>query len=251
MFTISTEELVKESQEIAQLKIIKEELEKLFYTQSSASIELQEDCHKIIATIDRIEDSTNFKYTADKALQTSKYLSILANKYSYLMPEKEYDIIVSHSNNLKLWADVFIAVSKIHQDFTENSSLKTLKEWTEWIELFSEAIDNPNTFSEETWMNIEKLAKKIIAVASVRNDNESQKKTYKRRLKNSASFILRKAESNISNTSWKLIVGKKSYQELLEESQKRVHRLDELEAKNAEEAKKQSDILDFLEKFLN
>lgn len=251
MFTISTEELVKESQEIAQLKILKQELENIFCIQSPTFIELQENCHEIIAIIESIGNSNSLKSTADKALQASKSLSILAKKYSNLISEKEYDIIVSHSNNLKFWADVFIAVSKVHQEFTESSSLETLKEWTEWIELFSEAIDNPNIFSEETWMNIEKFAKKIIAVASVKNDNESQKNHYKRRLKNSASFILSKAESNISNTSWKLIVGKKSYQELLEESQKRVHRLDELEAKNAEEAKIQSDIVDFLEKFLN
>lgn len=250
MFSISTEELVKESPEIPQLKIIKEELEKIFYTQSNRPIELQEDCHEIIAIIESIGDSKSLKNTADKALQASKSLKSLADKYSNLISEQEYNIIVSHSNNLKLWADVFIAVSKVHQDLTENSSLETLKEWTEWIEFFSEVIDSQNNFSEETWMNIEKLAKKIIAVASVKNDNESQNNHYKRRLKNSASFILSKAESNISNTSWKLIVGKKSYQELLEESQRRIHRLDELEAKNAEEAKEQSDILDFLEKFL-
>lgn len=249
MFTISTEELVKESQEIAQLKILKQELENIFCTQSPTSIELQEDCHEIIAIIESIGDS-NLKTTADKALQASKSLSILAKKYSDLISEKEYNIIVSHSNNLKLWADVFIAVAKVHQDFTENSSLETLKEWTESIELFSEAIDNPNTFSEETWMNIEKLAKKIIAVASVKHDNESQQNHYKRRLKNSASFILSKAESNKLSASRRLVIGQQSYQELLEESQRRVHLLDELEPKNAEEAKEQSEILDFLEKFL-
>lgn len=250
MFTISTEELVKESQEIAQLKIIKEELEKLFCIQFTASIELQEDCHEIIAIIESIGDSNNLKTTADKALQTSKYLSILANKYHDLISEKDINIIVSHSNNLKLWADVFIAVSEVHQDFTENSSLETLKEWIEWIELFSEAIDGQNNFSEETWINIDKLAKKIIAVASVKNDNESQNNHYKRRLKNSASFILSSSESNKSSTSRRLVIGKQSYQELLEESQRRIHRIDELEAKNAEEAKMQSDIVDFLEKFL-
>ncbi|MBW4602282.1 MAG: hypothetical protein KME29_22595 [Calothrix sp. FI2-JRJ7] len=243
MFTISTEELVKESQEIAQLKIIKQELENIFCNQ-------QEHCHEIIAILETIGDSKNLKITADKALHASELMSNLVNKYSNLISEKEYKIIVSHSNNLKLWADVFIAVSEVHQDLTENSSLKTLKEWTEWIELFSEAIDGQNNFSEETWMNIEKLAKKIIAVASVKNYNESQKNHYKRRLKNSANFILSKAESNKSSTSRRLVIGKQSYQELLEESQKRIHRLDELEPKNAEEAKEQSDILDFLEKFL-
>jgi hypothetical protein len=53
------------------------------------------------------------------------------------------------------------------------------------------------------------------------------------------------------NNTWNLVIGKKTYQELLLESQKNIHLLDELEPKTDEEHEKQLDTLEYLKKELN
>jgi hypothetical protein len=139
----------------------------------------------------------------------------------------------------------------IDKNLTETSSLETLRRWSEWIELFAEAIENhQNRISTQSWSNLEKLAQRIIAVTCIKNHQETKKNHYKRALKHSATFILSQVESNKSKKSWELVIGKKSYQELLRESQRKINLLDNLDPKTNEEAKKQSDTLDYLENHL-
>ncbi len=55
---------------------------------------------------------------------------------------------------------------------------------------------------------------------------------------------------NKENSSWNLIIGTRPIKDLLEESKKRIHLLDELDPKTEEEAQEHIDTLKYLEKEL-
>lgn len=251
MCTISREELIEESKEIVELNILKEKFENLFCHESPGDIIFEEDCNEIIVLLENIAKNKSLKVTTSKFYEAAESIRILADKHFDLISEKGYESLISISDSLELWGDVCTSMSKIDKSLTEKSSLVTLKKWSEWIGLFVEAINiEKNKLSLENWINLEKLARRIVEVTFITNRKETTKNHYKRFLNNSARFILSKIETNKPIQYWPLVVGKNSYQELLKESQKRINMLDDLDLKTNEEAKNQSDTLEYLKKHL-
>lgn len=171
------------------------------------------------------------------------------NKMHIITKEEGCETLISISDNLEICGEVWESLSKIDKSLTEKSSLITLKQWSEWIGLFVDVINlDDNKLSLENLISLENLAQKIVEVTFITSRTETKKNHYKRFLNNSARLILSKIESNKSVTSWPLIVGKQSYKELVRESQKRIHMLDDLDPKNDEELKEQLETLEYLQK---
>jgi hypothetical protein len=205
-----------------------------------------------LALLDIIIKTENSKLITSRLYEVAEAIKDLADKHSNLISEEIYESLISVSDRLELWGDVCTSMFKIDKSLTERSSLATLKKWAELIELLVEAINScKSKISLENLNSLEQIAQAIVEVTFITNRKETTKNRYKRTLNNSANFILSIIERNKSNKSWHLtFTGKNSYQELLKESQERIHMLDDLNPKNNEEAKKQSDTLDYLEKHL-
>ncbi|BAZ09278.1 hypothetical protein NIES4071_10850 [Calothrix sp. NIES-4071] len=253
MRTVSREELIKESKEIVELNILKEKLENVFDNEYSSLIKSQEKYNDLLTLLDVIVKSENPKLITSRLYEVAEAIKDLANKHSHLISEEIYESLMSVSDRLELWGDVCTSMFKIDKSLTEKSSIATLKKWADWIELLVEAINSDKgKISLDNLNNLEELAQAIVEVTFITNRKEIAKNRYKRTLNNSANFILSIIEQNKSNKPWSLTyTGKNSYQKLLKKSQERIHLLDNLNPKNDEEAKKQSDTLDYLEKYLN
>lgn len=253
MCVISKEELIKDSKQIVELDILKSKLEGLFCSESSTSIKFQEDCNEIIVLLESLIKTQDLKIATLKLHESAISVTNLADKYCNVISEGDYEKLVGVSNRFELWANLFDAMFKIDKNLTDNSSLETLKKWSKWIELFVQILDSGDKlYSVESLVNVENLAKKIIEVTfiKIKNSKQTTKNHYKIFLKTSAEFILSKIEDNKSATPWKIVVGKKSYQELLVESQRKINSLNDLDPKSNEEAKIQLDTLDYVEKHL-
>lgn len=252
MRTVSREELIKESKEIVELNILKEKFENIFVHECSTLIKFQEKYNDLLALLDVIIKSENSKLITSRLYEVAEAIKDLADKHSHLISEETYESLLSASDRLELWGDVCTSMFKIDKSLTEKSSIATLKKWAEWIELLVETINScKSKISLDNLNRLEQLAQAIVEVTFITNRKETAKNRYKRTLNNSAHFILSIIDTNKSNKSWPLtFTGKNSYQELLKKSQERIHMLDELNPKNNEEAKEQSDTLDYLEKHL-
>lgn len=85
-----------------------------------------------------------------KLYEVSNLIKVLTDEHSHLISEEQYKTLISISDNLELWGDVWASLSKIDKSLTEKSSLVTLKKWSEWIGLFVDVINfNENKFSIE------------------------------------------------------------------------------------------------------
>ncbi|BAZ08271.1 hypothetical protein NIES4071_00760 [Calothrix sp. NIES-4071] len=251
MCTISIEELLEESKEIVNSNILNEKLENLFSRACPAPVVFKEKFHEILVLLESLRKAKSLKTIISKLYELSESIKALADKDFDLITEEDYESLLSISDELELWGDVYTSRAKIDKALTEKSSLATLRQWSEWIELFVEAINrDENKLPLGNWPNLEKLAQAIVEITFITNRKETKKNHYKRILNTSAKLILSKIESSKQIESWPLEVGKKSYQELLRESQKRIHMLDDLDPKTNEEAKEQSDTLEYLKKHL-
>jgi hypothetical protein len=251
MYTVSKEELIEESKEIVELNNLKDKLEKLFCHEFADCIIFQEKFNEILFLVESLGKTKNLEVLTLKIYEVSDFLKVLADEYSNLISKEEYKVLISISASLERWGDVWASMSKIDKSLTEKSSLVTLKKWSEWIGLFLDVINfNEEKISLGNLYNLENLAEKIVKVTFITNRTETKKNHYKRFLNNAARLILSKIESNKSIKSWPLIVGKQSYKELVRESQKRIHMLDDLDPKTDEELKEQLDTLEYLQKHL-
>lgn len=252
MCTISKEELIKESKEIVELNILKERFESIFDRDCSNLIKFQESYNDILALLDIIEKSENPKLITSRLYEVSESIKVLADNHFDLISEKCYESIIAVADRLELWGDVCTAMFRIDKSLTEKSSLATLKKWSEWIELLTEAINIcKHNLTSDNLKNLENLAQRIVEVTFITNRKEINKNRYKRILHNSANFLLSIIKESRYNPIWRLkFTGNNSYEELLRQSQERIHLLDELNPKNNEEAKQQADTLDYLEKNL-
>jgi hypothetical protein len=150
-----------------------------------------------------------------------------------------------------LLGNLFIATDKIQENLSPNSSLKVLKQWADWTELFAEISEiHKDSLTNEKLKELKKLAELLISTTFIKDPEQTKKNKLKRSIKYSATFILNIVENCKPNNTWNLVIGKKTYQELLLESQKNIHLLDELEPKTDEEHEKQLDTLEYLKKEL-
>lgn len=250
MVAVPKEELISESMKLAKLEMTRLRLEKAFH-QSSPHANLIEEYNEIILLIDSIADSARVEDVRDGCYLAASKLQDLTDRYCYLFTEKAQERNRSFAKAMALWGDAFEAYLLIPEDLQEDSSFKGLKAWSKWIDLLAELTeDYPNFLNEEVRHWLEKLAKRIMRTTAKTNPTQTRKNYYKRSLRRSASLILIQIQKNHSPGSSRLVVGSASYEELLNESQKRIHNLDDLEPETEEEATEQEETLDFLLKEL-
>lgn len=238
----------------------------------------QLDLHR---KIDKILDKV------DKAISKSKiFLEKYNHKENLLALDQVFGVIKTiltscqekldaFGKRLKFIKSALIPITKIGHKIEEDSSKKVYKEWAEAFERFAEGLEECfEIYNDIPLENIEKFAKELFSLASKKSYNNFRKDEYKRRLRFSANYIIKIIaekrpeinhesieEKKVFNTNsckdnyekenpWKLVMGQKTYQELLAESQRKIHLLDELEPKTEIDTKNQLDTLDYLQKEL-
>jgi hypothetical protein len=273
MNTISKEKSFEESNEITSIVILKEKLENIIQLENLSNIEFQEECNEVVATIVSINNIEKIEYKSKEFYKVSDKIKFLINKYSNILTEESYKSLNKSLINLNLAGDLGIATSKIKEGLSEKSSRETLQQWANWTEAFVEFLEiNQDILTLERSQDLTELAENIIAITFIKHPHEKSRNKLKRSLKYSATFLLNIARNwNIKNgesidklqhaelerkvnlehkSTWTLRVGEKSYEELLLESQKRIHLLNDLMPKTEEEVKYQTDTLNCLKEEL-
>jgi hypothetical protein len=249
--TISKEKSFEESNDITNIIVFKEKIENLIHCKTPTGIAFKEECHEIIALLKTTQKNNNLENRGTKFHEASKKIRMLADKYSEYISETEYELLYNDSNNIQLLGNLFIATHKIQENLSTNSSLKVLKQWANWTELFAEIVEiHKDILANEKLNELKELAKLLISTTFIKDPKQTNKNKLKRSIRHSATFILNIVENCKPNNSWKLVIGKKTYQELLLESQKNIHLLEELEPKTDDEHEKQLDTLEYLKKEL-
>jgi len=181
----------------------------------------------------------------------------------------------SFGKKLKFIQTALVPITKIRQKIEEDSSKQVYKEWAEAFEILTEGLEEFfEVCADIPFEKIDKIANELFSFASKKSYNNFRKDEYKRRLKFSANYLMKIVaekrdkinhepieDKKALNTNpynnnskkenpWKLVIGQKTYQELLEESQRKIHLLDELEPKTEDDTKNQLDTLDYLQKKL-
>ena len=181
----------------------------------------------------------------------------------------------SFGKKLKFIKTALVPITKIGQKIEEDSSRKVYKEWAEAFEIFTEGLEEFfELYADIPFEKIDKIANELFSFASKKSYNNFRKDEYKRRIRFSANYLMKIVaekrdkinhkpieEKKALNTNpcknnskkenpWKLVIGEKTYQELLAESQRKIHLLDELEPKTEDDTKNQLDTLDYLQKEL-
>lgn len=270
MNTISKEKSFEESNEITNTVIFRENLEDIIQIKNVDNINFKEEFHEILALIHTINNTENIENKSEKFYKVSDKISILIKKYSDIFTGESKEIINGILINLHLAGDLGIATSNIKEGLSETSSYKALKQWADWMAIFVEIVNiNQNILTLERSQDFQQLATNIISLTYFK-PREKRKNKLKMSLKHSAIFLGSIAvcwdrenkdkvdllsHSNVSkekveSNNWPLRIGERPYKELLAESQKKIHLLNDLEPATDEEIKYEIDTLNYLKEEL-
>lgn len=248
---VTGEELIKERLEATKLDLDKERLEQLLSSDHPSAC-LCEDLNDVGLALDKLRGAEKLDKAAEITKEAYDQVTRLTNKHREFLDERTIAKLNRFGDFLILWVDLAKSMLEIKNDLTENSKLTTLISWSKCIGLLSEAVEtNPEIFTTgETRNFVLDLAHKVLDATTKRSSKETKKSQYKRSLRNSARFILEQVKSSEPKKGWQLVFGKKSYQELIEESKKKIHLLDSLSPDTQEEIREQEDTLRYLEEHL-
>lgn len=247
---ITSEELIKESLEAAKLNLARERLEQTFLNDHPLAC-FSEDYNDINIVLDQLSNAKTLSKIAEVCKESHNRLVQFVDKYRDFFNGTQLTKLNRLADFLILWENLTYSMLNIREDLTEDSKLKTLISWSKCIGLLSEVVEHKSgIFTGEAKESVRKLAQKVLDATCTRNPKETKKSQYKRSLRNSARFILEQIETKQSQ-GWKLVVGKGSYQELMEESKRKIHLLDSLAPETEEEAIEQENTLRYLEQHLD
>lgn len=229
--TIDKEEVVKTVENnvdnfvYEQIDLIKNDFNKIF-SEHSLSAEAIDDLRKIQCIIDEAKKSEKkVKNLGDKLDDVLKKINeaIKANKVflekygnKEIIPikkainemeeilkscEKKLDLFSRKLEFIKTSLKPIFGLGNLEKD----SSKQVFKQWAEFIELFSEGLEEGMDFFKDVPFDIiEKLAKDILLLVSEKSYNNHKKDQYKRRLKLAASYIIKIVEKQKSNFNYEL-----------------------------------------------
>ena len=238
--------------EITKTILIKEDLERLIKYNTNDRINFKEEYHEVIAVLENIKKVENVTEKGELLNQAQNKIRTITKNYSNSISESTYETLEETANTLQQYSKFFIESSKIKEALKEDSKFKILKQWTEWMELFAEIIeDNKETLEYDKIIELKKLVEAIISVTFIKHKNEARKNKLKKQLRYTASFILNIFEDCKPKNSWKLVIGKKTYNELLRESQAKIELIDDLEPTTEDELEQQIDTFEYLQEELN
>ncbi|MDJ0674542.1 MAG: hypothetical protein QNJ36_03930 [Calothrix sp. MO_167.B42] len=238
--------------EITKTILIKEDLERLIKHHTNDRINFKEEYHEVIAVLENIKKIENVTEKGELLNEAQNKIRTITKKYANSILETTYETLEETANTLQQYSTLFIESSKIKEALKEDSKFKVLKQWTEWMELLAEIIENnKETLEYNEIIELKKLVEAIISVTFIKHKNETRKNKLKKELRYTASFILNIIESCKPENSWKLVIGKKTYEELLRESQAKIELIDDLEPTTEDELKQQIDTFEYLQEKLN
>jgi uncharacterized protein YukE len=199
-------------QEINELNVIKENLEKNIKQDASKS-KFIDDLRTIQCIIDKAQkienDSTvniniKIKNVLVETHNTIKEIKVFQKKYSteISLPNKIFTDIKAILNScqeklnsleqkLRFFQKSVEQIQPLIKNKSHDSTKATLKNWAEAIELFAEALEECfNLFPDINLGSFEDLALILLSISSDRSYETTQKEGFRRRLRYASMFIL-------------------------------------------------------------
>lgn len=250
------EDLIRDSLEALKLNLIKQRLEETFSNDNHldrlASLsESLRDAHLTLDELKKLGNDKNPQKQVSILKRVEAKIAEVTDKNREYLSSSQISILERTKYLFALWRNLVRSTTTIKENLTEESSLKTLKSWSNCISLMSELVElEPSIFVGDVKNPVQNLAEKVLETTSKKDAKETQKSQYKRSIRNSAMIILDRIKDN-EIQAWQIVVGKKSYREQIEASKRKIHLLDCLQPKNEEEAKEQEDTLRYVEEYLD
>jgi hypothetical protein len=243
------------------LDAAREHFEKAFRGQALSTAVLTEldAVNKLIT--DRPSGKKPLVTLSQKLREGSDRILLLAKRYEKCLSQELYKSLNSYSRTLDEWANACKAVSSMPKQLCPNMTGNTIRKWLAGIEVFAQIIDEEiTTIPSEIIEFIKDLSDHSLMATEQSGWETIQKEKYRKQIRYTSSFIAQKikqleaekSEASIETltSSWKLVIGKEPYADLLKKGQNKIHSLREMYYGEEKEAREQAETIEYLQREL-
>lgn len=185
----------------------------------------------------------------------------ISKNYEKCLSDEVIQSLTSYSQGLRAWAETSMTIHCMPRNLSPQLSKNSIRKWLNCMRTLADIVERYNSkFPPEQTNILEVVAQYSLRVCQAPGWSGSLKEKYRKEIMYVAGFLIHQLSSyrNLPKTnikennqsSWKLVLGQKPYSQILKESQKNIHLIDQLYSGEEEEAREQAETLEYIQREL-